>query len=366
MRILYWTERFWPHIGGVEVLSMQLIPALQARGHEFVVVTSHSSVDLPDEADYNGIPIQRFDFLTSLTNKNLKQLMLARKRLAELKQTFRPDLVHIHFSGPSGYFHMQTHNAHPAPTVVTIHSVPNQMSRDNSLLVKTLSFADWVNTVSGTMLEDLRALIPEIRPCSSVIYNGLDMPDTQPEPLPFDGPTLLCLGRLVDWKGFDVALKAFSMLTDRFPRLRLIVAGDGPAKPDLERQAEDLGVMDRVDFKGWVDPDEVPGLLNAATIVLIPSRADETLPVVALQTAQMARPAVAMDIAGLPEIVLDQQTGLLVAPEDSAGFAEAVAQLLSAPDRATQLGQAAREQAMERFGLETCVEAYDALYRTLA
>ena len=365
MKILYWTERFWPHIGGVEVLSLQLIPALQKRGYEITVVTSHSRLDLPDEAVYHDIPIYRFHFLTSLTNNNLKQLLSARNRLAKLKQSFKPDLVHIHFSGPSPYVHWQTTRAHPAPTLVTIHSLPTRIKRENSLLVQTLRSASWVNTVSAKMLPDIRQLVPEITDRSSVIYNGLEMPAIQPAPLPFEGPRLLCLGRLVEWKGFDLALTAFASLTDRFPHARLVMAGDGPAKPDLEGQAEALGIKDAVEFTGWVVPQKVPELINSATMVLIPSRADETLPVVALQAAQLARPVVAMNVAGLPEIVLDQQTGLLVEPENSAGLAESIAFLLSHPQVATQMGLVARQQAQERFSLAHYVDAYDALYRQL-
>jgi hypothetical protein len=54
MRVLFWSEMFWPYIGGVQVLSSKLLPALQQRGYEFTVVTSHGSLDLPDKADYNS------------------------------------------------------------------------------------------------------------------------------------------------------------------------------------------------------------------------------------------------------------------------------------------------------------------------
>jgi glycogen(starch) synthase len=365
VNVLYWTERFWPHIGGVEVLSLHLIPALQQRGYAVTVVTSHSDLGLPDEAVCEGIPIYRFHFLTSLTNKDLGQLLAARRRLAALKQSFQPDLVHIHFSGPSPLFHWQTADAHPAPTLITVHSLPKRLAEQNSLLVQTMHAANWVVTVSEKTLADLRALVPSIAPRSSIIYNGLPMPAVPPAPLPFDPPRLLCLGRLVDWKGFDLALTALAALRARYPRLRLAIVGDGPARPDLEQQADQLGVRESVDFAGWVAPDQVPALINEATLVLIPSRADETLPVVALQAAQMARPVVATGVTGLPEIVRHQETGLLLPPDDAAGLVEAIAFLLEHPEAATQLGQSARQRAQRLFSLEGCVDAYEARYRAL-
>ena len=365
MRVLYWTERFWPHIGGVEILSMQLIPALQKLGYEFKMVTSHSDLDLPDEEVYNEISISRFHFLTSLTHKDLKQMLTVRKQLVNLKQTFQPDLFHIHFSGPSPLFHWQTSQAHAAPTLMTIHSLPSQRKQDQSLLVKTLRQADWINTVSSTMLSDLRELVPEIVPRSSVIYNGLQMPDTPPKPLSFKEPRLLCLGRLVKWKGFDLAIAAFALLTKRFPTARLVIAGDGPAKTDLERQAQELGIQDGVEFTGWIEPEKVPDLMNTATLVLILSRTEETLPVVALQAAQMARPVVATEMSGLPEIVIHQQTGVLVEPDNSTELAGAIADLFLDPERTTEMGQAARSQAQKRFGMNSWVNAYDAVYQKL-
>ena len=108
----------------------------------------------------------------------------------------------------------------------------------------------------------------------------------------------------------------------------------------------------------------VPALINTATMVVMPSRR-EGLPLVALEAALMARPIVATRVGGLPEVVVHQQTGLLVEPENSDALAEAITFLLDHHETATQLGQAARQRAQEVFGWERCVDAYDALYRKL-
>jgi glycosyltransferase involved in cell wall biosynthesis len=144
----------------------------------------------------------------------------------------------------------------------------------------------------------------------------------------------------------------------------LIIAGDGPERWVLERQAAELNLTGVVDFVGWVSPDKVPELINAATIVIIPSRW-EGLPLVALEAASMARPIVATQISGLSEIVLHQQTGLLVDPEDTVGLAGAIALLLIHPEQAAQMGRAGRSRVQELFSWEHCVDAYDALYRKL-
>jgi glycogen(starch) synthase len=367
MRILYWTPFFLPDIGGIEVLAAKALPKLQQRNYDLVVVTSHGRYDLADETQYNGISIYRFHTRSALGKGNLSQLIGIRQQVAKLKQSFEPDLVHINFSDPSVYFHLSTANAYPAPTLVTLHQNLAYFGLKgglDTLLGQTLSMADWVTAVSGVTLSGIQAFMPKIRERSSVIYNGLDTPDLLPEPLPFETPQMLCVGRLLHQKGFDLAITAFASLLDRFPRARLTIVGDGPSRFDLEQQAAALGLGEAVEFKGRISPEHVPELMNKATIVVMPSRS-EGFPMVALEAAQMARPIVATPVGGLPESVVHQQTGLLVEPEDSVALAEAIAFLLSHPDIARQMGQAGRSRALDIFSLENFVDSYDRLYRRL-
>ena len=160
-------------------------------------------------------------------------------------------------------------------------------------------------------------------------------------------------------------MAALASIVDRFPQVRLVIAGDGPERPQLERQVAESGLRDVVDFMGWVSPDDVPALINTATMVLMPSRW-EGLPSVALQASMLARPVVATPVGGLSEVVVHRQTGLLVAPEDHSGLAEAIAFLLEHPEMAVQMGQSARRRVQDVFNWQRCVNAYDALYRKLA
>ncbi|MBA2446830.1 MAG: glycosyltransferase family 4 protein, partial [Chloroflexi bacterium] len=91
----------------------------------------------------------------------------------------------------------------------------------------------------------------------------------------------------------------------------------------------------------------------------------EGLPLVAVQGAQMARPVVATPVQGLAEVVVDEQTGLLVEPEDTQALVRAVAFLLDHPEVAGRMGALARDRAQETFGWERHVDAYDGLYRKL-
>ena len=366
MRILFWSEQFWPQIGGIQVWGANLLQFLRRRGHEFAVIASDDNVGLAAEDMYNGIPVYRFPFWTALTDRNAGQVLDIKRAVAKLKHSFEPDLVHLNLTGPSVYFHLQSADLHPAPLLVSLHQpLENQSGGNDSIVSRVLRSANWVTAGSEMVLTTARQLAPEITPRSSLIYFGFDAPDVLPEPLPFNEPRLLCIGRLVYEKGFDLALTAFASIIKRFPCLRLIIASDGPARPALERQAAELGLADVVDFIGWVESNRMPALLNAATMVVMPSRVIEGFGFVAMEAAMMGRPVVATRSGGLSEVVTDGRTGLLVERENSQALADAIVYLLDHQDVATKMGQAAQSRAREKFGWKNHVDDFDALYQQL-
>jgi glycogen(starch) synthase len=176
----------------------------------------------------------------------------------------------------------------------------------------------------------------------------------------------LCLGRLVPGKGFDLALEAFALIAHRFPEARMVMASDGPERSSLEELARRRGIADRVDFIGWVAFEDISALLNASTIVLMPSRLPEGFGLVALEAALMARPVIAARAGALQEVVVDGRTGLLVDAEDHAALARAIERLLANPQEAIDLGACAQRRAREHYTWARHVEAFDALYRARA
>jgi len=362
MRILFWSATFWPTIGGVEVIARKLLPALQRRGHEFTVVTPKSNANSPDEDEYEGIPVYRFSFQNHFTPSAVDYVIGMRRKIDGLKRAFLPDLVHINAVNRSDFFYLTTSQTPRLPLLVTLHGQwENQIE---PVVEQTLRRADWVAGCSAAMLDRGRQLVPEIGARSSVVYNGIEMPLLAPEPLPYDPPRIACLGRLWPEKGMDLALLAFVSVRDRIPQARLIIAGDGALRAELQQQAADLGIASAVDFLGWVPPENVPALINTSTIVLVPSR-QEALGLVALEAAAMARPIVATRVGGLPEVVVHEETGLLAEPENTGALAESMIFLLKNRDAAARMGQAARDRVQRLFSWDRYVEAYDGLYRTL-
>lgn len=364
MRILFWIELFWPHVGGIQALARQAMPLLQQRGYEFVVVTSHADHDLPDRVESDGISVYRFPFWQALHERNIELLARATKGVFELKRSFKPDLVHLNFPDPTAFFHWQSARAWSAPTLVSLHlALPRAESAQSSLARKTLVSAQWLTAASQALLQQTQLLVPEVTVRATILYPGVRAPSDNTKPLSFDKPSLLCVGRLARDKGFDLVLSAFDQIKQRYPNLRIIIAGDGPARRDLEIQATELGIRARVDFLGWVEPGRIGEILNSATLVLVPSRTEEAFPLVALEAALMARPVVATRVGGLPENIVDHETGLLVEKENPEQLAESVAFLLDHPETASRMGEAGRLRANRLFGLTRYVDESDALYK---
>jgi glycogen(starch) synthase len=363
VRVLFWSPVFWPKIGGVEVHASKLLPSLISLGHEYLVVTTRSEPDLPETDQYEGIIIYRFPFWSHTSYTQIDEFMHIRQKVAALKRSFAPDLIHINAVDASNLFHLLTATVDHAPLLVTLHG--EWPARHDGVVKRVLGAADWVAGCSRAVLECGRQLCPDIQLRSSVIHNGLEVPALLPQPLPFEAPRLLCLGRLSPEKGFDLAVTGFLKVVQRYPRARLSIAGDGVSRSDLERQVAKLGISRWVEFLGWVEPAEVLPLINSSTIVLMPSR-QESLPLVALEAALMARPVVATRVGGLPEVVEHGRSGLVVEAENSGAFGEAVESLLRHPDLAAKMGQNARARAQQMFSWNGHVQAYNRLYESLA
>jgi glycogen(starch) synthase len=366
VRVLFWAELFAPYQGGIEQLAARLVSAIQECGHELVVVTSHDAEELPDEERLGGVRLVRLPFRAALRSRDAGLFVEARRRYARLRHEFEPQLVHLFHVGPSAVFHLSDAGASAVPSLVTLHGevLRGGVGGDESVLEKALRAADWVTAVSGAVLRAAQDMVPDITARSSVVYSGLEEVSHVPAAPDRQHPLLLCVGRLVHDKGFDVALQAFALLAERFPDARLAIAGDGPERGVLEAEAEALGVGERVEFMGWLGSEAVLSVMASASVVLMPSRR-EGLPLVAIQAAQMTRPVIAADIGGLPEVVAHGVTGLVVPPEDSGALAQAVVWLLENAEAAEGMGRAARTRASELFSWDGYVDVTDALYREI-
>lgn len=365
VRALWWVQSFYPSIGGVEVMGGQLARALKARGHDIVVVASDEE-SLPPRGSFHGIEIRRYPFFRALRMNDFGLIQGVRESVLELVDDFRPDLVHLHCLSYSAWFCQRMLRRRSLPLLTTLHHLFAGFTvSDRSIPLRVLERSDRIACCSEAVLEDVREQLPSFIGRASVVLNGLAPPALPPTPPPVGPPRLLCLGRAVEQKGFDLAIDAFARIAGDYPGARLVIAGDGEALPQLRERVARLGMESAAEFTGWLAPEAVPAAIAASTAVVIPSRA-EGFCLVALEAAYMARPVVATRVGGLPEVVVDGVTGLLVEPEDPAALARALVTLLNDPEAADRLGRAARTRALEAFGGDRCLREYEALYLSLS
>jgi glycogen(starch) synthase len=163
-----------------------------------------------------------------------------------------------------------------------------------------------------------------------------------------DSPLVSFAGRLVYEKGVQHAVAAVRRLRLRHPGLRLVVAGDGPYRPELERLARELGVADAVSFAGFLGGHELPALMAASDCYVVPS-VYEPFGMVALEAAAAGTPVAVARTGGLAEIVEPGVTGVLFPPADPDGLADAVSSLLLDTDYARGMARRGRRRVREDF-----------------
>jgi len=179
---------------------------------------------------------------------------------------------------------------------------------------------------------------------------------------PYGGaePRVLCVGRLIPVKGHLVLLRALAQARTRVPDLVLDIAGSGPLEPALRAYARELGLGDAIRFLGFVSP--VQTAIEQSAVIVVPSLG-EGFGMVALEAMERGRPVIASAVGGLPEIVADRETGLVVTPGDAEELAEAMVALGSDPSRAAAMGAAGRRRALESFTQERSTQGIEKLYR---
>ena len=198
-----------------------------------------------------------------------------------------------------------------------------------------------------------------------VIPNGIDLEWFESEgewsrPEGLRGhPLIGCVCSLTREKGVDVLLQAIGRLVGRYPELQVCVVGDGPLRADLEHEARELGIGERVMFVG-ITADVRPWLA-ASDLFVLPSRSEGT-PRALLEAMAMGTAVVATRTGGTPEIVEDGVSGMLVEAEDASGLGRGIGGMLDDAARRQALGEGGQQRVRLSFGLAGMVDGVAALY----
>ncbi len=212
---------------------------------------------------------------------------------------------------------------------------------------------------AGTTAVTCESHYPEARRAHlTVVRNGLDTgrfcPNPHPQGVP---PCIIAVGRLVETKGFHVLVEACARLRDRGLPCQCLIIGAGPEAGRIGKLINDIGVIDRVVLKGKLSPDELLPYYRRADVLAMPAcirnQDADGIPTVLIEAMAMEIPVVATRVSGIPELVVDGETGLLVAPDDAPALAEALARLLQDQNLARRLAVAGRDLVVAQYRGET-------------
>lgn len=175
---------------------------------------------------------------------------------------------------------------------------------------------------------------------------------------------VLMVGVLRSWKRHDLFLEAVRLLRDRGVAVRALVAGEGPQREKISASIRELDLSRTVTMTGY--REDVPEILAASDVLVLPSDRFEGVPQVILQALATARPVIASPIGGIPEVVHPEDTGLLCPTGDAAAYAEALARLAGDPALGNRLGKAGRDMVLARYTVAAMCDRTEAFYSGIA
>jgi glycosyltransferase involved in cell wall biosynthesis len=274
-------------------------------------------------------------------------------RFARAVRRINPDIVHIHSGGRSA--RLAAKAGSKRRVIVHFHSVAEESGRATG---RKSTGADLVIANSGATAKTVTGgKVIVIHPGVKAIARRSPKRADPSRPI-----AIGTVARLVPVKGLDVLIGAMLLLKDRSRSVTLEVIGAGPERERLERATAGAGLADIVRFIGW--RDDVRALMVHWDIYVQPSLS-EGFGIAAVEAMAQGLPVVATRVGGLPEVVMDTETGILVAPRDSQALANAIDTLIADPALRLRMGNAGRDRATGHFSLEREADTMQRVYDRL-
>lgn len=352
-------------LGGTEKQVVLLAEGLKRRGVDVTVVVLTGPGPREEALRDARVPVVHINLEQPGDWRAVPLLLGAMGRLTAFLRRYRPDVVHAFL------FHSYVMAA-PAARLARIPVlVAGRRSLDD--FKRGMRVALWIERIATRLTDLLVANAGAVAECVrvgervpadkiTVIYNGL--PSTafeaaEPAVLQTSHPVVLCVANLKEHKGHEHLLAAAALMRERGVLCTLVLAGDGPLRADLQRQADELGLDVRI-LGARTDVDR---LMARADVVTLPSMT-EGMSNAVMEGMAAGRPVVATAVGGIPELLADGR-GLLVPPGDPDSLATALASVLTDRELAARMGRAAREWSLAHLSADTMVEQHVSLYNEL-
>jgi glycosyltransferase involved in cell wall biosynthesis len=359
--------------GGAERLAIQTTTRLDPERFDRTLVASRDfDVAISKQHVANALAdLRAADVRVIGLNRTSARQVWAWWPLYRLLRRERVDVLHAHKFGSNLWGTIVGRLAR-VPVIVAHEHTWSYEGQPLRRLADRAVIARGSSAFVAVSREDQRRMIEieHIRPEDTLfIPNGIPAPppasgaDVRAElGIAADAPLIGTVSVLRPQKALDVLLRASRILVEDFPGLRVLIAGEGDRREALEQLTDELGLGDTVMFLGV--RTDVPDVL-AALDVAVSSSDFEGSPLSVMEYMEAARPVVATRVGGIPDLIEDGEQGLVVEPQDPAGFAAAVAQLLRDPERARRMGERGRERRRTEFDIDVMVRRLEGLYEEL-
>jgi L-malate glycosyltransferase len=353
---------------GAEIFAADLVGALHEEGIEQQVAILRNG-----EEPGVGFDVPAHPMSTRMGVPGLRVSMAGVTGIRRLVREWRPDLIQTH--GGEATKHAVLAWVSPPVVYRRIGEAPGWLSSGPRRAAYGILMrrAAWVVTVSENTREEairLFGLRPErVR----TIPNAIDVRRLEPGEggthirrelgIEARAPVLLSVGAL-SWEKAPLAhVETFARIATDVPDAFHVIVGDGPMRAEVEDAITRRGLEARVRVVG--PRSDVPAVMAASDVLLLASRPDgmEGMPAAVIEASVAGLPTAGYAVAGVSEVVVDGQTGLLTFPGDMAGLAERAGRLLSDPGLRLSMGRAARERCRERFDIGVVAPRYLTLYR---
>ena len=275
--------------------------------------------------------------------------------------------VHAHFAGMAARTAFWIAKFFPITFSFTAHAndifAPRKFEID---LDKLITAARVVITETDYAEKFLQERFPERADRIHRVYNGLNLAEFGRATFSSDPPSIVAIGRLIAKKGFADLIRGCALLVERGRPFRCEIFGEGPLEKELRAQIEDLGLQERIQLPGPKPQHELRDRFAAANVFVLPSVPEaeggmDNLPTVIMEAMATGLPVISTGVGGIPEMVVENETGFLVSPGDVVALADAIEKVTNNRSLGQRLGEMGYERAQKLFSIEKNVRELCAL-----
>ncbi len=280
-------------------------------------------------------------------------------------EKFKPDLLHVHYVTGFGLWALRTAIQ---PTVVSVWGSDVMDRPANPLLSfltrRALKKAAYVTATSEILRRATIEFVPSVANRTATIPFGVSLPTVWADPPPHRPLRICWVKQLFKKYGPDILLRAIRKVKDRIPDIEVNLAGDGDMEQQLGQMIEDLDLTENVHLLGWMSNKDVYPFIQKHHFLVMPSM-KEAFGVVVLEAGACRRPVIASSVGGVPEVLVDGKTGILVDKGDVDQLAEAIIRLAEDAALRDKMGLAAYEFVRDNYTWEKSLDMMTDLYERL-